>query len=153
MLSEKSKLWEILSTQRTWLILTAGKILNFSLVKSVYSFWIGWEFTQGCYWFLFQDYLPDIVMICMFTSPLCYVFLDSERKWAQLYRRKLLTLKAFWFICPSFYNCFLRLGGTIEKHLILCVQTFSVVSWKEKFFITTYFSNSNGWKWLWFSHA
>lgn len=31
---------------------------------------------------------------------------------------------------------FLKLDGTVEKYFILCVQTFSVRSWKEPFFIT-----------------
>lgn len=63
-----------------------------------------------------------------------------------IYRRKLLLKKPSDLFALLFIIlfCFLRLGSTVEKDLILCVQTFSVVSWKEQFFITTYFSNFNG---------
>lgn len=62
------------------------------------------------------------------------------------YRRNLLLKKTSDLFAHHFIIlfCFLRLRGTVEKDLILCVQTFSVVSWKVQFFITNYFSNFNG---------
>lgn len=62
-----------------------------------------------------------------------------------IYRRNLLLKKTSDLFALHFIIlfCFLRLGGTVEKDLILCVQT-SVVSWKVQFFITNCFSNFNG---------
>lgn len=63
-----------------------------------------------------------------------------------IYRRNLLLKKTSDLFALLFIIlfCFLRLCDIVEKDLILCVQTFSVVSWKEQFFITNYFSNFNG---------
>lgn len=58
-----------------------------------------------------------------------------------IYRRNLLLKKNSDLFAINFIILFsiLRLGGTVERDLILCVKIFSVVSWKVQFF-----SNFNG---------